>query len=120
MCSARTARMLLVIAALGAAACGSTPGMTPGELAACTESALDEGSIGGSATLISVVSMRLPDDAIAAAEAAGTVVTSRSLASLGPGRLEGVRSLAVPALEKVPVDVVGRSDRGMPEGLRRS
>jgi hypothetical protein len=58
-------RILLTIGlAILAASCTSVAPMSDEELATCTDVASSEGTIGGSATLISALVLRLPDEAM--------------------------------------------------------
>ena len=60
----RTRILLTLGAAIFAASCSSASPMSDEELADCTDVASSEGTIGGSATLISALLLRLPDEAV--------------------------------------------------------
>ena len=60
----RTRILLTVGVAILAASCSSVAPLSDDELAECTDIASREGTIGGSATLISALVLRLPDEAI--------------------------------------------------------
>jgi hypothetical protein len=62
----RTRILLAVGVAVVAASCSSVAPLSDDELAECTGVASSEGTIGGSATLISTLMLRLSDDAVSA------------------------------------------------------
>ena len=64
MRSVRTRFLLMVGVAVLAVSCSSVAPLSDDELAECTDVASSEGTIGGSATLISTLVLRLPDEAI--------------------------------------------------------
>lgn len=55
---------LCLAMAVIAAACSSADSMSDEQLSACAEAARSEGNLGGSAQLVSLLVLRLPDDAI--------------------------------------------------------
>lgn len=61
----RTLVLIAIGAAMLSAACSSAAPLTSAELAECTDAALEEGTIGGSQSLASIVVVALPDEAIA-------------------------------------------------------
>ena len=66
MRSMRTRILLMVGAVVFAGSCSSVIPLADGELAECTDVAGSRGTIGGSATLVSTLVLRLPDGAVAA------------------------------------------------------
>ncbi len=67
----QTRVLLLVGAAIVAASCSPVAALSDDELAECTIAANSMGTIGGSATLISTLVLRLPDEAVSAEESPG-------------------------------------------------
>lgn len=66
MRSVRTRILVMVGVAVLAASCSSVAPLSDDELAGCTDVASSEGTIGGSATLISALVLRLRDGAVSA------------------------------------------------------
>ncbi len=65
MRSVRTRFLLMVGVAVLAVSCSSVAPLSDDELAECTDVASSEGTIGGSATLISTLVLRLPEETFA-------------------------------------------------------
>ena len=61
----RTLILIGIATTMLSVACSSAAPLTSAELAGCTDAALEEGTIGGSQSLASIVVVALPDNAIA-------------------------------------------------------